>query len=516
MTLSKDKKETIAVAGLAFSANIVGKFISMPIGIVVASILGPGDYGLLAIVSLILQYLSYLNLGFLSNITREVPIAYGKNDLKEVDQIYSTVFTNFTITTLIGVLFLGGAYGLGYDFGGELLPLHILLIVLIKIAAYTDSYFHTYVKGEGKFMIYGQYEMVTKIAVPIMNLVFVFYFQLIGMLISLAMTHVVGTLFAYIRLGKPKLRFSWNFPMTKKLMSTGILMYFNKIIDGVFISMGVLLAGVMLSKEDVGVLSFALVIASTGKVPFADILTMTIRRKMGVDGGKHGISNYPIFGKYFGENLIIYAILMTSIMGVYVLFYSISVHLFLGKFQASIPIFIILYFSVNFYNIRNFMYAYFNVTRQMNKRSVILLGGIVVNAVLGYLAIKLELGIIGIAGSIAIAFLVVSLNTIFITFKQVFPDSIKRYSFIIKISIISTILTYLLIIFKDMMIIQYEPEPHKTIEMIWAVLDFIAKAVVLTLMSTGLFLGLFWREKAHLELIKIGAHLTDVILKRKR
>ena len=236
-------------------------------------------------------------------------------------------------------------------------------------------------------------------------------------------------------------------------MRTGILMYLNKVIDGVFISIGIMLAGAMLTKEDVGVLSFAMVIASTSKVPFADILTMTVRRKMGVAGGKFGINDYTVFRKYFGESFIIYAILMTTVMGAYVLFYSTSVHIFLQKFKMSIPIFLILYFSVNFYNIRNFMYAYFNVTMQMNKRSVILLAGIIVNTVLGYLAIKMEMGILGIAGSIAIAFLLVSLNTIFITFKQIFPESMKRYSFILKLSIISTILTSLLFIFKDTMII---------------------------------------------------------------
>ena len=36
----------------AMLANIIGKSISMPVGIVVASILGPGDYGTLAIIQL--------------------------------------------------------------------------------------------------------------------------------------------------------------------------------------------------------------------------------------------------------------------------------------------------------------------------------------------------------------------------------------------------------------------------------------------------------------------------------
>ena len=119
MNISHAKKETIKAGGLSLLANIIGKSISMPVGIVVASILGPGDYGTLAIINLVLQYLGYLNLGFLTNLSREIPIAYGKNDKKEVEIIYSTVLTNFTITNLIGISILGGAYIFDYGYGDE-------------------------------------------------------------------------------------------------------------------------------------------------------------------------------------------------------------------------------------------------------------------------------------------------------------------------------------------------------------------------------------------------------------
>ena len=54
MGITNLKKEIIKSATLSVSANVIGKFIGIPTGIIVASILGPDGYGLLAIVSLIL------------------------------------------------------------------------------------------------------------------------------------------------------------------------------------------------------------------------------------------------------------------------------------------------------------------------------------------------------------------------------------------------------------------------------------------------------------------------------
>lgn len=517
MSISEEKKKTISVTSLALSANLAGKIISIPTGIVIASILGPEDYGLLAIVTLIIQYLSYLNLGFLTNITREVPIAYGRGDLDEVKTVYSTVFTNFTLTTIFGIIILGFAYLLGYDFGGEIQPIHFLLIVLIKIAAYLDSYFRTYVKGEGKFIIFGQYELVNRIILPILTLVLVYFFHLEGMLISIVLSHVIGTVFSWVRLGKPFVQFKINYTKTLELMRTGNLMFLNKVIDGIFISIGLIMAGVFLQKVDVGLLSFALVIASVKKVPSIGIFNIIIGRKMGIEYGKLGMDNHSAFSKFFSSPLILYSMLLTTLMGLLVILYSFSVKIFLHKFTLSLPIFIILYFAVNFYNIRHIVYQYFNITRQMNRRSIILIVGVFVNGLFSYISIQMGYGIIGIAVSISIAFLVISVNSIFITFNQVFPRSAKKYIFLVKLTLISGFLTGILYLFTDFMFFEYIPDPKIFGEMVIAALDFGLKLVIFSILSVSSYILLFWSDKIHNELWNIIVYMMETIyIKLKR
>ena len=95
MTITPKKEEAIDTGLRSAVGNIINKLLTIPINIFVASTLGPLGFGILAIVHLILQYLSYLNLGMLANLKREIPIAYGKNDFEEVKTVYQTIFTNY-------------------------------------------------------------------------------------------------------------------------------------------------------------------------------------------------------------------------------------------------------------------------------------------------------------------------------------------------------------------------------------------------------------------------------------
>ena len=150
MSISEIKKETIKVAYLAFIAQAIGKCLSFPVGIIVASILGPSGFGVLAIILLIMQYLRHCNRIFLVNMSREVPIAYGGNDIEEVHRIYSTVLTNYVIATIGGLSILWTIYATGFDFHGGLLRKYITVITFMTLASCATAYLRAYAKGEGK------------------------------------------------------------------------------------------------------------------------------------------------------------------------------------------------------------------------------------------------------------------------------------------------------------------------------------------------------------------------------
>jgi O-antigen/teichoic acid export membrane protein len=320
------------------------------------------------------------------------------------------------------------------------------------------------------------------------------------MLLSLIFTHILGLGFILYKIKLPRLIFRLNPRKTKELFSTGILMYFNKIIDGFFISIVILLASKFMTSSDVGILSFALGFAAISKIPFATILTVNIDRRMAYEGGKFSETQYENYSKFFGSIYVIYLLLLSMFLGIFVIFYMITLNIFLQKYILAMPILIILFFALNFYNARYFMNSYINVTRQMNKRSVVLIVGILINIVFGYISIKLGFGIIGLASVTAFSMIVISVQTIFIVFRQVFGNTLKVYSFLLKILIISGTTTALLYFFKDFTFINYEYNYHDIFQTSLAVLDFISKSIVYTLVVFLLFIGLFRNDKIYTEI----------------
>ena len=161
-TRFSNKNEVLEVGLLSFVANILSKVFTVPIGIIIASILGPINYGILAIINLILQYLSYFNFGILMNITREVPIAYGANKLKEVKLLYDITFTNYFIYTFFSVFLIWALYYLKF-FDDSLTFQIFVLLTFLFLSKNLVSFFHTYLKGEGKFVNLAQNEIILKI-----------------------------------------------------------------------------------------------------------------------------------------------------------------------------------------------------------------------------------------------------------------------------------------------------------------------------------------------------------------
>ena len=511
MSISENKKETIKVAYLAFIAHAIGKCLSFPVGVIVASILGPSDFGVLAIILLVMQYIRYSKGMFISNIRREVPIAYGRNDIEEVHGIYSTVLTNYAIATIGGLSILWTIYAIGFDIHGGLLRKYITVITFMTLASGAASYLRAYAKGEGKFIIFAQFELVSMIAVPILKLIGVYCLGLTGLLISMAVSSISVATFVYVRLGRPVLRFKMDWQKTVELLGTGIPMYLNRVIDGVFISIGLIMAANCLQQADVGLLSFAMGIAGHKKVPFGTVFMLIVVRQMAVDGGKHGIDDRAYFAKYFDSKLIVYALFMSSLVGVMVLFYGVVIKIFLPKFEPAIPVFVILFFAVNFYNIRPFMYGYIDVTRQMNKRMRILAVGVVVNIALCYLGAKLGYGVIGIATGVAVSLIVVSLNTIYITYKQIFKDPLITYGFVLKLTVISSLLTALIWFYSEFDFFKYGVDYHNIVDMVFAILDCLIKMFTFLVLTFGLYISLFRKNNVYRELKEIADYMYQTV-----
>jgi hypothetical protein len=428
----------------SFVGNLFGKFISIPVGIYVIGRVGPDGYGKFGIITILIQYLGLLNLGILSNMSREIPMAYGRQDLDEVKKIYSTIYTNYSLTTLLSLIVTWLIYFSGLFYPNQISVIYFITISLILLSSNTESFLYSMIKAEGDFLAFGQYELATKVSVPFLNLFFVYFFAELGLLYSIIGTSLIAFIILIGKVRTVDLFFCFDYVRTKKLLSTSILMYINKIIDLLFISITSLLAARYLNLSDVGVLTFALSVVAVSKLPFANIYIINFEREIGLHGGRKGL-NFINFRPFYGSKFLTAYLFLLIALGGLVIFYSVVIKNYLNEYQDSLPVLYLLFFGLAFYNGRYLMTSFINVTKQMYKRSFILIIGAVFNLLFGYLSIRLGYELKGLVLVLLISMVVISMYTFIFVFRQVFDSKSFALSYSLRLfftTLISSIVLY--------------------------------------------------------------------------
>ncbi len=421
--IPESKKVALEVGAMATSGHLLAKVVSVPLGLYVASVLGPSGYGVLAMVVTVAQYMGYANLGMLTNLTREVPMAYGRGDKVAATRIYGVVAFNYALATLVslGVFWVFFAIG---NVPSGLTLVHAVLLTVIVVTANSESYFYSVLKGEGRFVLYGRYEFVRPVVTPVSNAVMVWAFGLSGMIASIAVQHMIGFGFLVRFMELPPLRLRIDLAETRRLMSTGLKMYFNKILDGLFTSTAIVLGLRYLSPAEVGILSFSLGALAAGKVPFATIIGVTIDRQIMLIAGRAENRSAEVidpaqFRRFFETPFAVYLLWLTLVVGCFALFYGYAVQVFLTEFRAAVWLLPVLFLGLTFYNARTFALSYIDGTRQMGRRSRAMLIGILANACGCLVVLALGWKGLGLAVALSFSMVVVSLQLLIPVLREV-------------------------------------------------------------------------------------------------
>ncbi len=409
---------------MAATGGLLSKVVSIPIGLYVASVLGPSGFGTLALVLTIVQYMSYANLGFLSNLVREVPMAYGRDDIVSVERVYGVVAFNFFISTLIVL----GVFWVIFSLSDGLTGLtvnHAVLLTLIVLCGNVESFLYSAMKGEGRFELYGRYELLRPFFVPIANAVLVWAFGLTGMIASHVVIHFLGLTFLIYFLRLPRIRFRADLAETRRLMSTGMKIYFNKILDGLLVSTAVLLGLIFLKPAEVGLLVFAVNSISAGRVPFATLFSVTVDRKImliagAIEDRAERAASFEGFRRFFGTPFAVYFLWISFFIGTITLFFGYAVQVFLLDFRRASVFLAVLYVGVTVYSARSFALSFINGIGKMERSSRALLVGIATNIVLCLFALGLELGAFGLAMALSVSMVIVSIQMLSFALTELF------------------------------------------------------------------------------------------------
>jgi O-antigen/teichoic acid export membrane protein len=510
-SLSAQKKDTIKLTGVMSFSGIVGKIISFPSAIVVAKFLGPPLLGVLSIIRLIHQYAGYSHLGLLQCLPRDVPMAYGRGDKKEARVIKDTVFTGLFVATAFSLFVLWILFISGVTFKGALDIQILVLLSLILIGNRANSYLRSYTKAEGQFMIIGKLEFILKFITPGLTILGVIFLKVKGVLLAMFLVDIISIVYYVICLKRPKLNFYINLKKTLSLLKTGIMIFINDISESLFWSVDLIILAAMLTTRDVGIYSIALgAMMIVG--PFSQAVNMTVYRKIMYEAGKYGLDSHKHFRKYTEGLLALYVMFTSLILGLFILLYMMIIRTILTEYIESLPLIIILAFGYMVYTSRVFLSFYLNVTNQLEKRLIIIMTGLGLNALLDYILIAKGYGLKGVAFACSLSFLFISIMIIGVSFKQIYGDIKHALSFIFKICFISAILIGIIFVSENLNAFNYAHLGSTIPKLLLGIADFMVKGVIFSLSCIGIYLLFFKNYRLYEELKPIISYVVNSVL----
>jgi O-antigen/teichoic acid export membrane protein len=507
------RQEVIKFTAIMSFAGILGKVLSFPLGIINAKYLGPSLLGVLALLNLIKQYTGYMQFGLLQNLLRDVPIAYGKGDYHEASTLKNVIFTDYFILVGISSALLWILFFAGITFKGILnLPI-LLILTLVIIGNRISSFLRTYLKTEGNFGAIAKLDFLLQIFVPTVNIPAIILFKFEGALFSLLLTEVACVVYALFNVKELHFKIRIDLQKTFRIFRVGFVLFFNKIADSIFWSIDLMIVGAMLTTADVGYYSFAL--GSLGIVePFTSIILMTIYRKIMIDRGKSGDTLKSNFKKYTEHIYVIYLLLSYIILGCGFAVYNLTVNVIIKKYDVSLYPIIILSFGYMFFVARTFVSFYLDVSKKLYRRSLIVMFALVVNAILDYIFIKMGFGIIGVAFSCSFCFILIATSLIWIVFVEVYNSKKYTIMFLLKIFIISIVLTCILFVFYKYDFISYMNNKELIYRILFGLFDLSIKVVLYCAVCLGLFLSLFNKFNIKNELYIIAVNFKQLLLRK--
>lgn len=236
---------------------ILCKFITFPVGIYVASIIGSEGYGLLGIITVTAQFVAYGNFGILNGLNRELPIAKGLKSKEAEVKIYNAIFTFLFLSSV----FIFISVALIFYISGSLFKINelgmVILIILIAVSSSVEGFFYNSIKGENQLKLWANFVTLRPLIDSLSGLVLVIFFGFNGLIISIIFSKILASLILRKSYIGPKLRLELSFKIIEILKTTTFLMIIN-FIKTYFVKAPIFLTTSILSTKLIGVITFGI------------------------------------------------------------------------------------------------------------------------------------------------------------------------------------------------------------------------------------------------------------------
>jgi len=374
--------------------NLLSRFISFPVGIVVAMVLSPTDYGIIGYAGVFIAWAGFINLGLMSAAAREMPALVETGKVTRARYLQNLAVT---IESIITLMVFSGLIGIALFFIKDFTT---QIILLLSAVGYVLGRLNSFIEGINftfkDFSLSAKSRLVKTILYPIMTLSMIFWLKIYTPLI-------VGIILTIITISYQMYKRNYNFSFVfnraeiSRLVKIGVSLTVGSILYTLFTStLDRTIISTFLSKADLGLWVFSsnmMIIILGFFKDYANVLKPVIWAELGKSNTiKEAFSPLTRMAVYFSLS-------SGFITGIVQLGFIILVNLVTVKFIDAQYVFLFISLYIFWEAMEKFP-EFVLYSERVNLQNTVLSiwgGCLLINLLLDISAIKLGLGIIGIA-----------------------------------------------------------------------------------------------------------------------
>ena len=395
---------------LFVTSNIVHRGSQFVVSIVAAYILGPATYGLWNMLNLILLYSSFIHLGVINAMNRDVPLFKGKGNLQKVEKIRKVCMGFMCIATLVvsAVMVVVALFieNLSIRFS-------LLLMVLLFLCNQLYNYLEVYLKSDRRFKQMSYQQFMFAVIFPVIVIPLVVAYGLSGFILGQSIATLAISFFIIKAIPfnfRPKFDAQETIRLIKvgfPIMAVGLLYDLLRTIDRWVIA-------TFLGIEELGYYSLAImVMGSLTMIPM--IIAQQIYPRMAETFGR--TLSYSALKKWiFRQAIMGISVTVPLMIGVYFIFPFI-VERFLPAYMPGIMAMKIILIGVLFLPLAGAFGNFLNIVDKQIYYMAVQGFAVLVNLGLNISFVKMGLGINGVALGTAITYVIYSFILLIIGIK---------------------------------------------------------------------------------------------------
>ncbi len=394
--------------------------------VITARILGPALYGVLQIYRLILMYSMHAGLGILWAMLRDIPFYKGKGEFEKIEEIKNVTFTSNMFLAFIGSLLIV-IIAFFFRKSGSISMWGVSLIAVIAIEQHLQYYLEHYLLAQKQFALRSKVKIVYTLTNLVGVCVLGYFFKLWGVLIAMLFSFSIVNQYT-MRVARFRPRFVVNIKETIRLIKIGVPILGNGVSNNLMSSVDKFMIIKFFDTTTLGYYGLATMIKQFMEVLYMSIF-MTIFPNLAEQLGKSN-NDIKSIKNYILKPMVVSAYLSPLFLGTIALVIPFAIKYFLPQYSTvtfiTQIVIVSFFFGILQAGILNFLIA----TKKIYHIYPFRVAAITLNVLLVYIAVKLNMGLLGVTlGTVASSFVFSTLlsNNFLHHYKVGFRSRMKFY-----------------------------------------------------------------------------------------